>query len=135
MVLTGGCQCGQARYEVTSEPTEIYVCHCTECRKQSASAFGISVDFPRASLRLTQGGVASWTRAADSGRRRECFFCPVCGSRLWHAMPDSDADISVKGGSLDAPPDLTNAVHIWTSRKLAGVIIPANARQYPREPE
>jgi hypothetical protein len=135
MALTGGCQCSRARYEVIAEPNAIYVCHCTECRKQSASAFGISVDVPRASLRLTQGRVSSWSRATDGGRRRECFFCPDCGTRLWHAAPDSDADIAVKGGSLDAPPDLTNAVHIWTSRKLAGVVIPDGARQFPGEPD
>jgi hypothetical protein len=63
------------------------------------------------------------------------MFCPVCGSRLWHESADPAAPISVKGGSLDAPPDLRAAVHIWTARKLAGVVIPAGVRQFPFEPD
>ena len=42
--------------------------------------------------------------------------------------------IHVKGGSLDQPIDLTSAVHLWTSRKLPGVVVPPGAQQYPEEP-
>ena len=41
-VQTGGCQCGAVRYEVTGPPIKLYVCHCTECQRQSGSAFGMS---------------------------------------------------------------------------------------------
>lgn len=135
MTLTGGCQCGNVRYEISGDPTEIYICHCLECRKQSASAFGISVGVPRSHFRLTKGSVQSWTRATDSGRQLICHFCPVCGSRLWHASDDGDLDISVKGGSLDVAPDLDAVTHIWTSRKMRGIVIPAGARQFEQEPE
>lgn len=36
---TGQCQCGAIRYESTGESLALYVCHCLECQKQSASAF------------------------------------------------------------------------------------------------
>ncbi len=52
---------------------------------------------------------------------------------MWHATPGEDV-VSVKGGSLDEPVDLTGAIHILTSRKLAGVVIPDNAVQYSKEP-
>jgi len=133
---TGGCQCGAVRYEITGAPHALYVCHCRECRKQSASAFGISLEVARADLRLTRGTPAHWTRPADSGRRLACLFCPACGSRLWHEPADgAGLTLTVKGGSLDEPLDLTPAIHIWTARKLEGVIIPAHARQFPGEPE
>jgi hypothetical protein len=32
--------------------------------------------------------------------------------------------LSIKGGSLDQPTDLADAIHIWVSRKLSGVIVP-----------
>ena len=66
---TGGCQCGEVRYESAGAPLALYVCHCLECRKQSASAFGMSLEVPSAGLRVTRGHPRSWTRAADSGRR------------------------------------------------------------------
>src|ERR1700730_909187 len=47
MIRTGGCQCGQVRYESSGESVALYVCHCRECQKQSASAFGMSLEVPR----------------------------------------------------------------------------------------
>ena len=60
--LKGGCQCGQVRYELARPPHEIYVCHCRECRKQSASAFGISAMARSADIRLVAGRLQHWTR-------------------------------------------------------------------------
>ncbi len=40
---TGGCQCGQVRYEIRAEPLTLYLCHCKECQQQSSSAFGMSL--------------------------------------------------------------------------------------------
>jgi hypothetical protein len=61
------------------------------------------------------------------------MFCPGCGSRVWHASPGSGT-LTLKGGSLDRPLDLGPAVHIWASRKLSGVVIPAGATQFVEEP-
>ena len=133
---TGGCQCGAVRYEVSGEPIALYVCHCRECQKQSASAFGLSLEVARADLRLTRGAPRRWTRMTDSGRRLACLFCPDCGTRLWHQAADrAAATLTVKAGSLDEPVDLSAAVHIWTTRKLAGVLIPEHASQFPGEPD
>jgi hypothetical protein len=133
--LTGGCQCGAVAYSVAAEPSAVYVCHCRECQRQSASAFGISVLVARTHFRLERGGdVRTWSRPTDSGRTLDCKFCAACGSRLWHEGPGW-AELSVKGGSLDRPIDLTCAVHIWTSRKLPGVLIPEGAVQFSKEPD
>ena len=133
---TGGCQCGAVRYEISSPPVELYVCHCRECQKQSSSAFGISAIFRRQDFRLTRGAVGSWTRGADSGRRVKCNFCRDCGARIWHEDGDAlEPTVSIKGGSLDRSVDLTKATHIWVSRKLPGVLIPEGALQYAEEPE
>jgi hypothetical protein len=131
--LTGGCQCGAVRYEVRGEPVSLYVCHCRECQKQSASAFGISVIVKRPDFCLVQGEVKVWSRATDRGGALACAFCPACGSRVWHE--GATDEISVKGGSLDEPPDLRSADHIWTTRALPGVVIPEAARQFPGEPD
>jgi hypothetical protein len=133
--LTGGCQCGAVRYELTGAPQETYVCHCRECQKQSASAFGISVMVKSADVRLLKGQLQRWSRSTDTGRTLACFFCTNCGSRVWHGDKDQADEISIKGGSFDEPVDLTGAIHIWTARRLPGMIIPENARQYAGEPE
>jgi hypothetical protein len=134
MALTGGCQCGGAAYAIAGAPLEVYVCHCLECRRQSASAFGISVIVRAADFSVRRGNLSRYTRAATRGGTLDCTFCADCGSRLFHATPGEDV-ISVKGGSLDVPPDLSAAVHIWTSRKMPGVIIPPDAVRWPEEPD
>ena len=133
-MINGRCQCGAVCYEHSGPATALYVCHCRECQKQSASAFGISVEVTKFGLRVTQGTPKFWIRDTDSGNRLRCAFCPDCGARLWHE-PESGADwLTLKGGALDTPPDISKAIHIWTSRKLPGVIIPEGAQQFPEEP-
>lgn len=132
-MLTGRCQCGDIHYECIGEPLALYICHCQECRKQSASAFGISLDVPRAGFRVTQGTPKYWGRATDGGRRLRCAFCPTCGSRLWHDSDPTSETVSIKGGSLDKPLDVSNAIHVWVTRKLPGIVIPDGAKQFPED--
>lgn len=134
-LATGGCQCGGLRYQLSAPPLAAYVCHCRECQKQSASAFGISLMVPTEAFRLTRGDVRFWARPAAQGGQLTCAFCPSCGSRLWHQAARTPEMLSVKGGSLDQPPDLSAAIHIWTTRKLPGVLIPAGLQQFPEEPD
>ncbi len=131
----GGCQCGGIRYEIHDEPVDLYVCHCRECRGQSASAFGISVLFRSADVKIVKGRPKIWSRPTDGGAVLECMFCPACGTRVLHGSLEGDEVVSIKGGSLDIPPDLSNASHIWTSRKLEGVVIPTGCHRYAEEPE
>jgi len=38
--VTGGCRRGAVRHRLSGPVARPYICHCTECQKQSASAFG-----------------------------------------------------------------------------------------------
>jgi len=133
--LSGGCQCGAIRYELSDGPLQLYVCHCTECRKQSASAFGISFIVRQAALHVTRGVPKFWPRPTDTGNTLDCAFCPDCGSRLWHQRRGATDTLSIKGGSLDQPVDLGNATHIWTSRMLPGILLPLGVAAFPGEPD
>lgn len=126
---TGRCQCGTIQFEVSGEARQVYACHCRDCQKQSASAFGISVIHAPEDLNIISGRPKSWTRATDSGGSLACFFCETCGTRLWHA--DGDV-VSIKGGALDEPPEVKT--HIWTQSKLPWLNLPADAETWPREP-
>ena len=114
MTYSGGCQCGNVRYAIASEPVLAYCCHCTDCQHQSSSAFGMSVWFAEEAFTLTSGELATWTTRGDSGQEKLCAFCPACGSRIYHAFSDQSGTLSVKGGSLDDSRDVTPIAHIWT---------------------
>ena len=129
----GGCQCGAVRYQLTAPIAQLYACHCTECRRQSASAFGISAIVPPDSVRLAKGTLTLWSRPTASGGRLDCGFCKVCGGRIWHRSA-RDGSTSIKGGSFDDPIDTGRAIHIWTASMLPGVVIPDGCERYPGEP-
>ena len=115
--LEGGCQCGAIRYRVNGPPVTFYACHCTECQKQSASAFGLSLWVKRSDLEIVTGEPAYWERPADSGNTMRCAFCADCGSRLYHAASDDPKIYSVKGGSLDEISRFAPVGHIWVRSK------------------
>ncbi len=115
--LEGGCQCGAVRYRVTGRPLTFYACHCRECQKQSASAFGLSLWVRRSDLALLSGVPKVWERPADSGDTTVCAFCPDCGSRLYHFGRRDPETLSLKAGSLDDTAGLAPVGHIWVRSK------------------
>ena len=115
--LEGGCQCGAIRYRINGAPLTLYACHCTECQKQSASAFGLSLWVKRSDFEILSGEPKTWSRLADSGNTTVCAFCPDCGSRLYHAPADEPETFSLKGGSLDDIGNFAPVGHIWTRSK------------------
>ena len=114
----GGCQCGKIRYRLAGMPRMLYVCHCRDCQKQSASAFGMSLILARKYLVFTEGGgqLKTWDTRGDDGRIKRCAFCPDCGTRIYHGTDDPDDDVSIKAGSLDDTKWLRPVAHIWLDR-------------------
>jgi hypothetical protein len=80
----GRCQCGQVRYRVVGETVALFVCHCTECQRQSASAFGMALWLRNCDKTLLTGQLRSWSRTTSTGRQLVGEFCPRCGTRLFH---------------------------------------------------
>lgn len=134
--LPVSCQCGNIQFETpTLKPRGMAHCHCVECQKQSASAFGTSAYFPVGNfLPLApefRDSLGLYTRVTDSGNTLDCYFCPKCGSRLFSVSFSSDGRqrdvVTVKAGCVDGL-DWTGIPHIWTRSAL--VDIPSNCEQY-----
>lgn len=132
--FTGGCQCGAVRYRIQAERLIGYACHCRECQKQAASAFGISVPVFLPSLEI-KGATQFWRRPTDSGSHTNCHFCPKCGTRLYHAGDNRPGMVTIKGGSLDDISALTMVAHIWVDRKLEWFELPDDVPQWARQPQ
>jgi len=89
---TGGCQFGGVRYELRAPPLKIY-----------SRSFGISVIVRATAFALTRGSPQRWCRPTDSGRTLNCYFCPNCGSRVWHGEAARDATLSTRAARLMSP--------------------------------
>ncbi len=113
--LSGGCQCGAIRYELRNAGKMLYVCHCRDCQKQSSSAFGMSLIVAADDLRFVRGEnlLRAWDTRGDDGRIKRCYFCPDCGTRIYHGSDRADEDISIKAGSLDETAALRPVAQIW----------------------
>ena len=132
---TGGCQCGTVRYEVTEEPITLYVCHCGDCQRHSATAFGMSLRVPVAGFRITQGTAKVWNRVADSGNTISGHFCPDCGTRLYHSAAHRTETVNIKPGSLDDTGWLRPVGHVWASRAQPWVDVPAGPTTFAGQPD
>jgi hypothetical protein len=103
--LEGTCNCGSVTYAVTGAPKRIGLCHCTDCRQESGSAFTYFAVWPAEKFET------SGETAMHHGRR----FCPLCGSRLFSA---DETEAEIKLGSLkDAPTDLRPSYELWIKRR------------------
>ncbi|KAK9897838.1 hypothetical protein P389DRAFT_62372 [Cystobasidium minutum MCA 4210] len=138
--MDASCQCGAVTFTTpAARPTHFWICHCTECQKQSGSAFAASAMFPFFEPPTSNPNLSSWTRKCDSGNTLVCYFCKICGARLLHQTKNPDGEnadsTTVRASALDDRHDLpwTTAPHIWTRSALVG--IPKGVMTYPEEPD
>lgn len=76
--FSGGCMCGNVRYEAIGDPMTVAYCHCASCRKHSGAPVVTWVACESRSVRWTKG-----TRAgccSSPGVQRS--FCRDCGTSL-----------------------------------------------------
>ena len=124
MAMTGGCQCGKARYEVTGAPVMTIACHCTDCQTISGSAFAVVMVVDEGDFRMTSGEVACFTGYGSSGGAKDGYFCPDCGSRLYHKNALRAGKVSLRAGTLDDTSGLNPEKHIWVKSKQPWVVLP-----------
>ena len=117
---TGGCQCGGIRYSLNANAVEtMYACHCLDCQRQSASAFGISVIVARTGFNITRGTVKTWVTHGESGNPKHANFCPNCNIRVFHDNNGNNQWISVKNSTLNDSNHLNPGAHLWVKRRQA----------------
>ena len=68
----GGCQCGRVRYTLTQDPVRLYACHCTECQRQSGSAFSMTMLVNEDGIDVT-GTLKEFVRISDKGNSVVCL--------------------------------------------------------------
>ena len=131
-IESGSCQCGAVKLSVKTDKLVSYICHCLECKKQSASAFAISVPLVKDHVSI-EGHLGVFHRPAKSGAMTSCYFCSSCGSRIYHQSSRSPDMITLKGGVLDRVENLEPVAHLWVKRKADWVQIPPEIETYKEQ--
>jgi hypothetical protein len=99
--LTGGCICGAVRYEIASFPLLLYTCNCTNCQKQSGSAFGMTMPVTAKDFRIVQGEPNGWRRLSPAGVAVTSWFCGNCGNRIYSERAGRLETVNIRAGTLD----------------------------------
>ncbi|KAJ7914523.1 Mss4-like protein [Mycena leptocephala] len=79
----GACLCGQTTIELKSTHTGQIVCHCSDCKQTSGSAFSTNILEPIKDVTIT-GPVKEYVATAASGNAVTRVFCGNCGSAITH---------------------------------------------------
>ncbi len=121
---SGSCFCGAVKYRLESAPMFVNCCHCTECRRQTGSAFAINAVIETDRITLLEGAPVPVTVPSESGRPHDIYRCPVCQSALWSDYGRRPGLRFVRVATLDDPSALPPQAHIFTRSKLSWVVLP-----------
>jgi hypothetical protein len=137
--LSGSCLCTHVRYTLLSLPLIVHACHCTQCQRETGSAFALNavIEHDRISTTLSTGEEAEpqlmQTSVPTEQGGAVTTRCPRCYCVLWSVYAaDGDLLRVVRVGTLDSFVDeaegkrvpcggLRPAVHIYTRTMVGGI--------------
>jgi hypothetical protein len=131
--VTGGCACGQVRYQLDRAPLTVRVCWCRVCQYLAAGNGSVNLRVARAGLAL-EGPLAARETVADSGNRVRRSFCPTCGTQVLSESSGSPDAVVIRAGTLDDPNLFPPVQNIWTSSAPAWACIDDSLPSSPRQP-
>lgn len=132
--ITGGCQCGALRYEITQPPLTVYNCHCTNCQNVGGAAFSTPAMVLQASFQFTKGEPRSIEWTSDSGTRRFGWFCADCGSRIANGQAGAPGILSVRSGTFDDTSWVEPVGDIWTRSAQPWALPPSDRIRTEQQP-
>jgi hypothetical protein len=93
------CACGAASITLDGPPTTLGVCHCTNCKRRTGSAFGISAYFGRDKVIEQRGDTKVYAfHHAAANHEQQRHFCTNCGTTLFWFISSMPDKIGVAGG-------------------------------------
>ena len=129
--MRGNCLCGKVAFEINGDPSKIYQCHCSLCRKQGGSASNSSLIAEAKNLRWISGQEQISSYVKPTGFRSD--FCSHCGSPVPNPLRTS-AYYWVPAGLLDDDISQEVAIHLYVGSKASWNSIPPGVPQYETMP-
>jgi hypothetical protein len=112
--ITGRCNCGAVRYEVTEPLVRASYCHCKRCQRRSGAAASPQAHPAPRSFRIIAGD--EWLRVwkpEDGGGEK--WFCGVCGSAMFGRNSSHPESIGIRMGTFDEDPGIRPTVRQFVS--------------------
>jgi hypothetical protein len=129
--LTGGCNCGAVRFEVTAPLKIASYCHCKRCQRRSGTAASASAHPVEGSFAIVAGEDVLRVWQPEGGGEK--WFCGDCGSSLFGRNPAHPDSISIRMGTFDVDPGIKPTVRQFVRYAAPWEPIPDDG--LPRHPE
>lgn len=114
-MIKGQCTCTAVTFQTSQKLTDIYMCHCTICRRFSGTN-GMAVCIAHKdqfSYLSGQDHIATWQKPNSQWQG---WFCRTCGSPL--PGTNDDDHIFIPAGLItEGGDDLKVTHHLWTDSK------------------
>lgn len=114
--MSGGCMCGEVRYDTTGDSFSIAHCHCHSCRKHNGAPVVTLAGFRVDQVNFT--GVERTIYESSSGVGRA--FCGKCGTPLtWEGdYGDLGSIVEFHIGTFDNPDALIPTAHLFYPERI-----------------
>ena len=133
MAMTGGCYCGEVRYQAEGAPMLKAQCHCRACQHITGGAPNYFMLMPLSGFSWTKGTPKTFTRP-DKENAVTRSFCGTCGTHMTTSRPELDAVI-LKVGTLDEPAAYGGPmIAIFTEEEQAFHLVPQGVPKFERLP-
>lgn len=130
---TGRCLCGEIRYELREAPIVAYICHCTDCQKETGSACYVALVCRAEAIEYVSGEPRPWNVTLPDGRPKGALTCPTCTSTLGGG-PRPDGLQSLDAGTLDDTSWVRPPAHIWARSAQPWVTLPTDDLRIEQQP-
>ncbi len=108
------------------------MCHCSQCRKATGTAFGTWALVPKDEFRFTSGTERIGEfRSSDHATR---MFCKDCGTTLGNLTTRRPDFFHLAVGTLDVTPPLNIILHVYAGSKAAWYEIRDDTPRHDTEP-
>jgi hypothetical protein len=115
MSVTGGCHCGNIRYQVEGKALTHALCHCKDCRRHAGAPMVGWTMYLIDAVKVTKGQPKTYESSAN-GRR---LFCADCGTGLFYTNATMlPGIIDVQSATYDDPEAVPPQVHIQVAERV-----------------
>ena len=125
MTRKAHCCCGACSIEAEGEPALNAICHCSNCKRRTGSAFGWSAYFADEQVMARRGNFGVYEIKA---RPQQRWFCTACGTTLFWKAGIWPSRTGIAGGCFTETPLPEPSLTVSNDSRCTWLGLPAEWR-------
>ncbi len=129
--FSGLCLCGAVRFQCDSEPMFQANCHCDDCRRSGGGVYASFAFVDATDLKMA-GRTHSFQSLSDTGNTVTRYFCPECGSQIYHQNSKAPSRLGVRVGLIESADWFRPQANVYASRRLPSTPIDPEIKAFDK---